>query len=261
MEISFEEKIIWDRYQHNPEDSGLVLTYAFEITGNLDIKKLEKALEKTVEYFSGSFLSSFFTTKFGVQKRNVLFSEKYLHIFDNTFCIDAAFCKKQISLEEGKLFFFALKVPEIKNGNYKLFLSFSHICFDGLSYIPFMKKFSDFYNFGMKSHIELLDDNLPPSPDDVKGADYWKHKVETSKLHQKVPFVLESEDENSSRESYVIKSTIEGHKLDKFYKLCEACGATCFQVMATIFGLVLYKYCDEDITLFYTCTTNRKKTE
>lgn len=259
MEISFEEKIIWDRYQHNPEDSGLVLTYAFEITGNLDIKKLEKALEKTVEYFSGSFLSSFFTTKFGVQKRNVLFSEKYLHIFDNTFCIDAAFCKKQISLEEGKLFFFALKVPEIKNGNYKLFLSFSHICFDGLSYIPFMKKFSDFYNFGMKSHIELLDDNLPPSPDDVKGADYWKHKVETSKLHQKVPFVLESEDENSSRESYVIKSTIEGHKLDKFYKLCEACGATCFQVMATIFGLVLYKYCDEDITLFYACTTNRKK--
>lgn len=259
MEISFEEKIIWDRYQHNHEDSGLVLTYVLEITGNIDIKKLEKALGKTVEYFSGSFFNSFSATKFGVQKRNVLFFEKYLHIFGNTFSIDAAFCKKQISLEEGKLFFFALKVPGSKDESYKLFLSFSHICFDGLSYIPFVKKLSDFYNFGTKSHVEQPDNNLPPPIDNVKGANYWKHKIETSKLHQRVPFILELENENSSGESCVIKSTIQGHRLDKFYKLCKACGATCFQVMATILGLVLYKYCDEEITLFYTCTTNRKK--
>ena len=259
MEISFEEKIIWDRYQRNCEDSGLVLTYVFEITGNVDIKKLEKALGKAVEYFSESFFNSFSATRFGVRKRNVSFFEKYLHIFGNNFSIDAAFCKKQICLEEGKLFFFALEVPGSKDESYKLFLSFSHICFDGLSYTPFVKKLADFYNFGTKLRIKQLDNNLPPSIDNVKGANYWKHKIETSKLHQRVPFLLESEDESSSRESYVIKSIIQGHRLDKFYKLCEACGATCFQIMATVLGLVLYKYCDEEITLFYTCTTNRKK--
>lgn len=66
MEITFEEKIIWDRYRYNRNDGGLVLTYSFEITGSLSIRKLENALKKTVLYFSDSLLNSYTANRFGI---------------------------------------------------------------------------------------------------------------------------------------------------------------------------------------------------
>ena len=53
MEITFEEKIIWDRYRYNRNDGGLVLTYSFEIAGSLSIRKLENALKKNSFVFFG----------------------------------------------------------------------------------------------------------------------------------------------------------------------------------------------------------------
>lgn len=185
-----------------------------------------------------------------------------MHIFDSFFILDAAFCEKQINIENGKLFFFALEVPEKRAGSYKLFLSFSHICFDGLSYTPFIEKLSDFYNNG--NNVSYQSDVKPfhtydEIANEKEGESYWKQKVKVLKLSQKLPFQFGSEAECLSTKNLVIKSIIHKRQLNKFNKLCEVCGATYFQIMTMILGLVLYKYCKENIALSYTCTTNKRK--
>lgn len=259
MKITFEENIIWDRYQYNRMDRGLVLTYVFAIFGCLDVARLENAIKKTILYFSKNMLQSYVGTRFGVNKRKVQYHSEYLHTFDRTFLLNSTFCSEQINPEKGELFFFALESPD-GDGVYKLFLSFSHICFDGLSYSSFMRVLSNIYNENEEilqmASVDVADDFVQ---NNTIAENFWREKIKTMKLFQSLPFQVEHSNDVTSNKHLVVKSAIRGRHLKKFTNLCHVCDATCFQIMTAIFGIVLYKYCNDAVSLSYTCTTNKRK--
>jgi amino acid adenylation domain-containing protein len=253
MSATFEEQIIWDRYQLNRNAPGLVLSYRFKISGNLDVKKLEIALCNTVKCFANSLLNSYSRTKIGIRKKKVFPPKKCLHLFDENFSLNTTFCENQIDIEKGKLFYFALKSSK----EYELFLSFSHIAFDGLSYTPFIKKLSELYDDGEVTSPQQ--EQYRNETNKIEAENYWAQKIKGIKLRQKLPFQFESLKTKDNKKCLTIKFFIQEEDLDSFNSFCSKHNATHFHVITMLFGILLCKYCREDVLLSYTATTNKQK--
>lgn len=243
---SAEERLIWKRSHHHvtPKDTGLVLSYTFELPSTVYLKKLESALSQLLAN-EGSALRNQFVEKNGTLfKYTTPISLPLLHRLQNHHSLLKNEGSEQIDPVQGKLYFFA--IAPTPTGSYLFQINISHLVFDGTSYSPFIYWLSHYYNSEQKGELQTQDFSAFLSSDSETSRAFWKNKLSGVNLGQKLDFAPKTSKQPYWLEQHWNVPEAIRSQLEAF---CTHFGLSTFESLLLFYGLTLFHFLPENKNL------------
>lgn len=273
VRLTPRQKGLWFYMQAHPENMAYNIAYAIKITGNLDIRRFEKALEKVIlhHYPLHSIVRIDEEIPYFCPDRSIMIKLNY----ERTDLIPKEqkhdFIRNSISSLANESFVsgyqhpFRFRMYRINDDEHILGFVVSHLVFDGGSVPVFIKELNMFYN---RDEAE----NVLPSAADITqnsvgyeaGARhdsdfrFWKSYLKGvgdlrsfPKLYKKPPGTVSKGGR--------ISTTIDGDVRKRMASLCMGNHVTLNMLLLGAFGIILGKFGGHDEYVIASPVSNRLK--
>ncbi len=250
-ETSSSQKRIYTLQQLNKESIAYNMPAAFELKGNLDVKKIEKAFNKLVERHEA--LRTYFTMIDGeiLQKINdvydVMLEVKEVYEKD----VDTVIKDFIKSFDLSKSPLFRVEVVKCSGKNY-LLIDMHHIISDGTSVSILIKEFSMFYNgieleplrlqykdFAQWQNKFLSSENI------LKEREYWKNTFNNEVPVLNLPYDFERSEDKNYEGDYV-GFYLDEETTSKLRNIAKEFECTIHMVLLSVYNILLSKYSEKD---------------
>ncbi|GHI04295.1 hypothetical protein AQI88_26020 [Streptomyces cellostaticus] len=236
-QASAYERFQWYRYQQNPDDPGLTVSYVYALTGDVDTDRLDDALREVV---STAFprLLCYFTEVGGelvaksrpVPRRVLRGCERQDNLLDPG------------GIDPTGQELFRFRFWRESGEKLLLRLDFSHVVFDGGCYAPFLAALSACWQ-GETPVLERSFGTATRS-DAAASASYWRSMLAGRRLHQPLPFSSPVPHQDGRRIS--VKETITGEQAEDIHRFLRHHELSLLQFVVGVTGALVHAYGDDD---------------
>ncbi|AWN81561.1 Polyketide synthase PksJ [Candidatus Cardinium hertigii] len=263
------QKLFWQVWKSNPLDQSLILRYIFELSGNLNSSHLETALKYYVRKIHKA-CNAYFFERDGIvwqASKNLSLNFEYRDLSGSTINIKEIIENNSVNfnLSTGPLYKFIL--TKIEKKRYLFLIAFSHIIFDGISYINFIQILENLYNNATKSWKEqnvFLSPTIRPYH--KENIQFWDSFFSNNNFKQPLRFLTStarhSNKANHQKRSFFIKTKIFT-KEETATLLQAVVPFTLFHLMASAMASFIGKYnsilTQEAINIGYTVSIDDSK--
>ena len=258
--INEYEKIFWQTWKLNPDSKNLLLKYAYEIRGIIDTQKIINFLERFINSSLPDGLCYFNENKDGIEKSRhhnlnhseiikIVNTQKVLNNQDIQLILDNEL--SDLTPVKAPLCKFVL----IQDNNNKLVLGcvFSHIIFDGISYLHFIHGLEKYYNDDVVLTRYSADDIISKLDSNNDNHQFWYRLIEKNR-HKKnqMNFLIRNEDKSSA---YCKKKiTLNQEFTQEILTKSKEDNITLFHFLCSSLAVLLYKYNNIDSPLSFRYT-------
>ncbi|KUM95985.1 hypothetical protein AQI95_42940 [Streptomyces yokosukanensis] len=236
-QASAYERFQWYRYQQNPDDPGLTVSYVYALAGDVDTDRLDDALREVVSTAFPRLLSYF--TEIGgelvaksrpVPRRVLRRCERQDDLLDSG------------GIDPTGQELFRFRFWQESGENLLLRLDFSHVVFDGGCYAPFCAALSACWR-GETPVLERSFGAVSRSDADA-DASYWRSMLAGRRLHQPLPFSSTAPHRDGRR--IAVKETITGEQAEDIHRFLRHHELSLLQFVVGVTGALVHVYGDDD---------------
>ena len=242
-------KIFLVEHYLNPCRYDYNIVFSRRLSGPIDIKKLEFALEKTIK--ESVILNSHLYVD---DETKIYWKENYnnskFSYFKDISKKDT-FIKTPFDLFKGPLYRFALF--EIDKNTHDLVIILHHCLIDGGSVDVFISRISSYYNgipikkfSTLENQIEiianssnLLKKNINFLHEKKKGQKFWQRRLKDFSFRNTLPYIRSKE---SSKKVGIKKFKV--NKTSLLQTMSSRLAFSYFNILSTIWGILVAKYCN-----------------
>lgn len=228
------ERFQWFRVRQNPNDPGLTISYAYELTGDIDVDRLDAALRKTVETTFPRLLTYFTEVGDALVVRTRPVPRRVLRK-----CERADEIRQAARLDATGEELFRFSYWQGSPGSLTLRLDFSHLVFDGGCYAPFCDALSACWQ-GVTPAGEPR--SVPQNNTDPES--YWRATLPGRPLHQPLPFAYPSPYRDGRHTA--VRETLDGERAEEIYRFLRRGEVSLLQFVVGVTGALVHAYDDED---------------
>ncbi|MGW1375427.1 beta-ketoacyl synthase N-terminal-like domain-containing protein [Streptomyces sp. NPDC002446] len=236
-QASAYERFQWYRYQQNPDDPGLTVSYVYALTGDVDTDRLDDALREVVSTAFPRLLSYFTEVGGKLMAKSRPVPRRVLRRCERE---DDLLDPGGIDPTGQELFRFRYWRESAEK--LLLRLDFSHVVFDGGCYAPFCAALAACWR-GDAPVLERSFGVLPRS-DAAKDASYWRSMLAGRRLHQPLPFSAAAPHQDGRR--IAVKETITGELADGIHRFLRHHELSLLQFVVGVTGALVHSYGDDD---------------
>ncbi|OAT84216.1 hypothetical protein A6P54_02665 [Bacillus sp. MKU004] len=278
--LSFSQQRLWIMNQIEPNSTAYNIPTAYRITGSIKFDTLLKSINNIVSKHE-SLRTNFRNFESEPQQlikdkleMNIDYDDQRNYrddigeLIENIYKEEANF---SFNLEKGPLF--KVKLLQIGENEFILYLTFHHIIADAWSIEIFIKELFNNYN-DIDSGKKLGKEDLEIQYTDYsiwqnnqlnmgmyeKQLDYWKKKLNNPPSNIEFPLDKGMNDEKSYDGSEV-KSNLNLEEFENIKNFAKENGVSVFMVIATAFKIMLNRYTDQEDILIGSPIANRGKKE
>ncbi|MEV7019825.1 beta-ketoacyl synthase N-terminal-like domain-containing protein [Streptomyces sp. NPDC093991] len=236
-QASAYERFQWYRYQQNPDDPGITVSYVYALTGDVDTDRLDDALR---DVLSTAFprLLSYFTEVGGelVAKSRPLPRRVLRRCERRDDLLDSG------GIDPTGQELFRFRFWRASAEKLLLRLDFSHVVFDGGCYEPFCAALSACWQ-GETPVLEGSFGTVARS-DAAADASYWRSMLAGRRLHQPLPFSSAAAHRDGRR--ITVKETITGGQAEDIHRFLRHHELSLLQFVVGVTGALVHACGDGD---------------
>lgn len=246
---STSERLVWRWYQNSPNDPRLIMRYAFEVQGSLDLTKLEGALHILIERHYPNLQARFTEIEGTLYKYYAqAIAQPLLHHQRLSPPATEPEHWTRIDHQDGPLYRWTYSES---NGSSTLWIAMSHLVTDGAVYEHMCQLLQTLTHSDNPASIECLRQYSDPgcASSCVEARAFWQKQVEGRQLSAVVPFVEHSTRNTTLPPTYLrIHRELTRHDTGQLLRAAQEHHVTPFQWMLACTLITVGSYLKGQLT-------------
>lgn len=246
---STSERLVWRWYQNSPNDPRLIMRYAFEVPGSLNLTKLEGALHVLIERHYPNLQARFTEIEGTLYKYYAKgIAQPLLHHQRLNPPTTEPDHWTQIDHQDGPLYRWTCSES---NGTSTLWIAISHLVTDGAAYEHICHLLQTLTDSDDPASIECLRQppDLSPAFSCAEARTFWQKQVEGRQLSAFVPFVEHSITDKTLPPTFLhVHRELSEHDTGQLLRASKEHHVTAFQWMLACTLMTVGSYLRDQLT-------------